>query len=452
MTQTAQPTDIGDTGRARLRAAFAQEEVRALRLGALARLISILIISVWLTVQQPLSEVVYYLALMPGFILFGWLPYELRRRGHDLAWPRYLFPFLDMVLLAYVLLVPNPLIAIELLLALQLRFGNEIYVFTLLATSVFYYSPRIVLWSGLSAAIAWSVGVSWILTRPDVTVFDAAAFDALPTDADRIAYFLRPDVANAGRLVGQVITFLVVAGILAMAVWRFRDLAWDHAQAERARSNLTRHFAPSMVEELAATDDPLGATRSQHVAVLFADIVGFTGLAENRTPEQVFALLREVLGVMEARVFRHNGTLDKYLGDGVMATFGTPRATGYEARDALACARGIIADLARREFADGTTVDVGVGIHYGPVVLGDIGSARRLEFAVVGDTVNVASRLERLTRDLQAHLVVSGDVVAQLGEADAELQDGLCQAPSQGIRGRREPLPIWLLPNVAEIP
>ncbi len=447
MSRNPGPSGHIDHRRDRLRAAFAVEEIQALRLGAIARAIAIAVISLWLIIQQPLGEAIYYLALMPGFVLFGWLPYELRRRGHNLAWPRYVFPFLDMVLLTYVLLFPNPLVTLELPRALFLRFGNEIYIFTLLATSVFHYAPRVVLWTGFSAAITWAAGAGWIIARPDVTVFDPGTFDALPTDADRLAYFLRPDIALVSNTIAQIITFLVVAGILAMAVSRFRSLAWNHAQAERARSNLARHFSPNMVDELAEVDDPLGSSRNQHVAILFADIVGFTGLAEGRRPDEVFTLLRDVLGLMEARVFHHNGTLDKYLGDGIMATFGTPRANGHEARDALACARGILEDAAGR--IGGPPVRIGIGIHYGPVVLGDIGSARRLEYAVVGDTVNVASRLERLTRELDARLIVSGDVIAELADTDQHLRDGLCQAPSQRVRGRREPLPIWLLPATA---
>lgn len=453
MSSTAEHDETAqaaDRRRQRLAAAFALEETQALRLGTIARVLSIAVVSLWLVVQQPIAEAVYYLALMPGFIILGWLPYELRRRGYAWPWPRYVFPLLDMVLLTYVLLFPNPLVSVEFPPALFLRFGNEIFVFTLLATSIFYYAPRVVLWSGFAAAATWTAGAVWILTRPGVSLFDPAVFDAFATDAERLDYFLRPDIALAANLVGQVITFLIVAGILAMAVSRFRRLAWDHAQAERARSNLARHFSPNMVDELAEIDHPLGASRSQHAAVLFADIVGFTRFAESHTPDQVFALLRDILGLMEARVFHHNGTLDKYLGDGIMATFGTPRANGHEARDALACARGILDDLAGHNLATGEPIRIGIGIHYGPVVLGDVGSARRLEYAVVGDTVNVASRLERLTRDLDTSLVISDDVMAQLDDpGDQGLREGLCQAPSQGVRGRNEPLPIWLLPGTS---
>ncbi len=199
---------------------------------------------------------------------------------------------------------------------------------------------------------------------------------------------------NLNTLGEQVIVFLLVAGCLALAVSRFRALMFNHANAERERSNLARHFSPNMVEELSNMDEPLGAARSQRVAILFADIVGFTSLAETQSPEKVLALLREVLGLMARQVFLHDGTLDKYLGDVIMASCGTPHSNGHEAEDALACARDILADIAalnpRRETRGETRVEIGIGVHFGPVVLGDVGDESRLEFAVVGDTVNVA--------------------------------------------------------------
>ena len=173
-----------------------------------------------------------------------------------------------------------------------------------------------------------------------------------------------------------------------------------------------------MVEELSNMDEPLGAARSQKVAILFADVVGFTGLAESQPPEKVLALLREVLKLMATRVFQHEGTLDKHLGDGIMATFGTPRTDGREAENALACARGMLEDMTvlnkLREARGEPPISLGIGVHFGPVVLGDVGDEHRLEVAVVGDAVNVASRFERLTRELGVALVASGELVTAL--------------------------------------
>lgn len=94
-----------------------------------------------------------------------------------------------------------------------------------------------------------------------------------------------------------------------------------------------------MVDELANMDEPLGASRSQQVGVLFADIVGFTGFAETKEPSEVLDVLREIHSMMAEQIFSNSGTIDKYLGDGIMATFGTPHSGERDAANALACAR-----------------------------------------------------------------------------------------------------------------
>ena len=433
----------------RLQITLEQEELRGLRLGALARLVSMGVIAVWLGIQVPLSEVAYFWALLVGFVLAGWLPYDHRRRGKRWRWPRYVYPFVDATLLTFTLLAPNPLDAVTYPPPLYLRFGNEIYFFLLIASSVFYYAPRIVIWSGICATLTWDVGTLRIALLPTSRLFSMDALHQISVVEDEIAYILTPELVNLNALGTQSIVFLLVAGGLALAVSRSRALKPNHANTERERSNLARHFSPNMVEELSNMDEPLGAARSQSVAILFADIVGFTSLAETQSPEKVLALLREVLGLMARQVFVHDGTLDKYLGDGIMATFGTPRSNGHEAEDALACARATLEDMAalnqRRETRGEPRVEIGIGVHFGPVVLGDVGDESRLEFAVVGDTVNVASRFERLTRELGVHLAVSGDLISALSEGAHKLVADLDHGTPQRVRGREKPVPVWTM-------
>lgn len=444
------PVNIGE--QKRLRSAFAQEEVHGLRLGFRARLVSLGVVAVWLGIQNPFPETLYFWGLLLGFVLLGWLPYDHFRRGNGSSWPRYAYPSADMALLAFTLLFPNPLSSLgEAPAAVALRFGNEIYFFILIASTVFYHAPRVVMWAGAAAAIAWSVGTAVIALQPDTIIFSPAKFNALVTADERLAYIFQPTAINISQLITQMLVFLLVAGALAVAARRNRALVFRHAKAERARSNLARHFSPNMVEELANMDEPLGEGRSQDVGVLFADVFGFSGIAESIKPSEVLALLRELHAIMARQVFAHGGTVDKYLGDGIMATFGTPRKGEHDAADALACARGILEDLARwneSRIASGMRpIRLGVGVHYGPVILGDIGDEHRLEFAVVGDTVNVASRAERLTRELDVDLVASDDLIeAVRKEGNGEtLFQGMEEAPPQVIRGRAAHLPIWTM-------
>ncbi len=440
-------------GEVRLRKTFAAEVIRGLRLGFRARLFAVGVIAVWLAFSNPFPDVIYFWALLAGFVLFGWLPYHHYRRGKEGSWPRYAYPLGDMALLTFTLLFPNPFTDQSLGLlypALPLRFGNEVYFFIVIASTAFYYSPRVALWGGFSAALAWGAGTLWIARLPETVRF-TGGFGNLVTLEEQATHFLQPNLINLQQLITQVIAFMLVAMVLAIVVWRTRALVLTHAQAERARSNLARHFSPNMVDELANMDEPLGAGRSQQVGVLFADVVGFTGFAETKEPNEVLSVLREILSMMAEQVFAHDGTIDKYLGDGIMATFGTPHKGEHDAANALACARGILEDAAKwneaRAQRDAPPLHIGVGVHYGPVVLGDIGDERRVEFAVIGDTVNVASRAERLTRDLHVDLVASDDLVETVrndGES-AALCAGMDQALPQTIRGREEAVPVWTM-------
>ena len=244
---------------------------------------------------------------------------------------------------------------------------------------------------------------------------------------------------------------MLCAVILGVSVRRFNVLLLAQASAERERTNLARYFSPNVVEELSHQDEPLARVRTQQVAVLFVDIIGFTQFAAHRPPEEVIATLRDFHGRMEAEVFRHSGTLDKYLGDGLMATFGTPFEGEHDALDALTAARAMMASLdefnAAREKASEHRLEAGIGVHYGPVVLGDIG-ANRLEFAVIGNTVNVASRLEALTRQLSTRLVVSDEAreaVVRQGSAHSPALTDLVRRDGQQIRGVEGAMTVWTL-------
>ena len=227
---------------------------------------------------------------------------------------------------------------------------------------------------------------------------------------------------------------------------------------ERARANLARYVPPSMATILAEADEPMGPPREQDIAVMFVDIVGFTALASEEPPAETFALLRGFQSRMADAVFAHGGTLDKFTGDGVMATFGTPDAGPRDAANALACARAIERTMAawndERAAAGAAPIRVAIGLHYGPALLGTVGDERRLEFAVIGDTVNVAARLEALARELDAGLVVSGALYEAVereiaaGAPDmAPLLEGLELRPAQALRGRRQPVEIRVLPR-----
>jgi adenylate cyclase len=343
--------------------------------------------------------------------------------------------------------------------AMILRYANIIFVFVFLAGAAFSYNPSLVLCTGISSMVVWRFGVFLLASRASAITSNDPSW----LNADRgggmsetLDLLLHPDFVHLNMQNKKVFVVLLVTALLALVVSRARRLVQSQVTIERARTNLARYFSPNLVDQLAAQDQPLGAVRRQSVAVLFADIQGFTTLSETMPPEDVVSLLRGFHERMETAIFAHQGTLDKYIGDGLMATFGTPTPGDFDATNALATARHMLSELAawnqERAARGEPALKVSIGIHYGTVVQGDIGGGRRLEFTVLGDTVNVASRLEAMTRQLETPLVISQDMVDQLSREQAAPDlSGLAENEPQVIRGRVAKLGIWTLSGPSQV-
>ena len=439
------PADLG--ARARLDAAFALEERRGLMLAAAARSVAVVLIIGWITLVNPEQGLAYgwIVATASLFLLTGLAQFVLYRRRLGTARLPYVFVAVDSLALAAVLTVPNPFAPVVMPAPLPFRFANFLFFFVFLMQMTFSFRPTLLLWTGVCGAGAWTLAFLWVRSQPGVVTNPADRPDATLT---LTAYF-NPNYLSVLKYGYEVVIFLLISAGLALLVWRSRGLVAERAEAERARGNLARYFSPKVVDVLAERDEPLGRVRRQTVGVLFADLVGFTTLAEDMTPEEVMAMLRAFHGRMEDEVFRHGGCLEKFIGDALLATFGVPDVGARDATDAVACARGMLAALAawnRERAAEGLPpLAMGVGLHHGQVVLGDIGSARSMAFATVGDTINVASRLQALTRDLGATLVASGALVSAVeGEAvDVALLAGLGRRGAHTLRGRDTPIEVW---------
>lgn len=225
------------------------------------------------------------------------------------------------------------------------------------------------------------------------------------------------------------------------------------ARAERERDNLARFVPAKMARALAESDRPFELDRPQAAAVLFVDLAGFTTLSETMAPAEATALLRDFHRRVEEAAHAHRGTIDKFLGDGAMVHFGLLEPRLEDARDALACARALAEVVevwnAELEAAGRPPLGIGVGVHYGPVTAGAVGGESQLQFTVTGDTVNVASRLEALTREQGVTILASDAAVAAARAAPGgiEVLAGFTELPARQLRGRARPLGLWAWPG-----
>jgi adenylate cyclase len=428
-------------------AALADSKREGLWLAVRARWVALAVIALTLPIMNPHWEVIYYIVSLGLFAVIGWAQLKVGKAG--VSRPELFLMFCDLALLTFIAVVPNPWSPGGWPIGMQFRFDTFIYFFVLLATAPLAYSWRTVIAMGTWTAALWAVGVGWVWLQPETHAALAERVRAAVGSDVRMFALIDPTAIHIAARFQEIVVFLIVAVTLAVAVRRSNALLVSHAGIERERTNLARYFSPNVVEQLSKNDEPLKQVRTENVAVLFADIVGFTAYADGRSPAEVIGTLRRFHERMEREIFRHEGTLDKYLGDGLMATFGTPFPGASDAGNALRCAQtmlGAIDDLNReRRHRGEPPIRISIGLHYGQVVLGDIG-LNRLEFAVIGTTVNAASRLESLTREFGCAIIASDDLVqrarAETSSSDADFTHLVAQPP-QAIRGLEQPLGIW---------
>ncbi|WP_246505177.1 adenylate/guanylate cyclase domain-containing protein [Microvirga antarctica] len=412
-----------DSSTDRLQASTRQAELEGLQFAFYARLTAIVVVSMWLFWIVPWPRDLYYGSYAFGFFLLGYIPYRIRHhpRGEMI---KLGFIVLDVALVsAAILLPPPPALGTEWPVQTRLRGQEFLFVLLLLAEAALTYSPRRVLWTGASILFIWSSGVFAIYSQPDTIRFNDVAAEGALASSTVLELSFQPTFVGLTAWYTQLVATSLFTLLLTLTVWRSRRTLLRQVEAEVVRADLARYVSPDVAEALskrggAAFGEP--ATRT--VAVLFADIVGFTKISETLSPDRTFALLRSFQERSSAIVFKHAGTLDKYLGDGFMATFGSLGLQPDAAGRALECAFELQQEIERwnqkRCGRGADPLSVSIGIHCGPVTVGNLGGRERIEFTVVGDVVNVACRLEELTREIGGSIVASEDCIQAAGGSE----------------------------------
>jgi adenylate cyclase len=449
--------DTGDRFRGqqhRLRAAFAKEEQAGLTFVLYTRFFVLAVLLIWAVTTARFEYAKVYALVILAFAVLGALPLVLRRYGISNLGVMAIFFTVDIILLTYILMVPGSMFPSTLTAQFNLQLPNFLYLCLFVIGMAISYSPMLVLWTGFVAIAAWSLGMLWIISLPDTLAYsfndllDPAQF----TDEERVRTTSSRLFVSLTHWKNRVLFLVLVTVVLAAAVWRSRRLLQRQITSEAARANLSRYFSPKMVDRLSTSDVALQAVDTRQIAVLFVDIVGFTGIAECLGPQRVIAMLRSYHRRMAQTVFDHDGTIDKYIGDALMANFGTPEVGPHDASNALRCAFAMTREVEKwnrkREERGAEAIAIGIGLHFGEVVTGNIGDQNHLEYAVLGDTVNVASRLERLSRELVSQIVVSSELVARVraeNDATSDLLQTLTEDRTTTVRGRKQPVSVWRL-------
>ncbi|MDA9464057.1 adenylate/guanylate cyclase domain-containing protein [Bradyrhizobium sp. CCBAU 53415] len=240
-------------------------------------------------------------------------------------------------------------------------------------------------------------------------------------------------------------TIILICGVLAGAVGaQLRRQFAASIAAATARDRVTnlfgQHVSPQVVERLIAAGPSTGGD-VRRVAVMFVDFRGFTAGARSRTPQEVVDRLDGAFAVLVDILDRHGGIVNKFLGDGFLALFGAPLEASDAAQRAVAAGREMLSAMDRINAESSWPLRIGIGIHFGEVVAGNIGSPRRKEYTVIGDTVNFASRLEALNKEFGSQLLISASVREALGDDGSDA----VELGEVEVRGYERPVAVFQL-------
>lgn len=287
-----------------------------------------------------------------------------------------------------------------------LKAPTLLYVFILIALRAMRFEAAYVILAGVTAIIGWFFLVVYaVLSAGEMRV------------THNFAEYMTSNTILIGAEVDKLMSFGAVTAVLAIAVIRARRLLVRAATEAHAASELSRFFAPEVAGEIRRADAELnpGDAVTREAAVMMLDLRGFTKLATRLEPAATMALLGEYHRRMVPTIQHHGGSIDKYLGDGIMATFGAARPSETYAADSLRGLGAVMREVetwnAERTREGLEPIAVGGAVAVGPVLFGVTGDESRLEFTVIGDVVNLAAKLEKHCKVVQRPALATADTL-----------------------------------------
>ncbi len=322
-----------------------------------------------------------------------------------------------------------------------LKAPTLMYVFLFISLRALRLDPSYVLTTGLVAAAGWFGLVAYAVV---------ADMDGMHVTRNYVEYLTSNSILIGAEL-DKLIIILAVTGILSVSLYRARTIFFEAIRDHVAAEDLKRFFAPEVAQSITDADVALEAGQgvSRNAAVMVVDIRSFTTAAESLPPETVMRVLSRYQECVVPIIQRNNGRVDKFLGDGVLATFGAVEASETYAADAIAAMRDISEQLrvVAGEFLDDgwpEPLRVGIAAACGPVTVGVIGTASKLEYTVIGSAVNLAAKLEDANKALQTSAITTAECL-RLARSQGSLVSGVEMRSGVTVAGVAQPVDIAVL-------
>ncbi|HUO03724.1 MAG TPA: adenylate/guanylate cyclase domain-containing protein [Candidatus Binataceae bacterium] len=284
--------------------------------------------------------------------------------------------------------------------------------------------------AALAIGAVTAIAVAWL----------SAAVSAIVSGILLVGYYLyaQQRLATDGTVIGVV--FPLATGMLMYMMLAGYRYITEGRERQRQRSIMEHYLHPDVLASVLESPEGLrlGGER-RHLAILFSDIVGFTSRAEKSEPEALVTLLNTYMTEMIDVILKSGGVVDKLMGDGIMAFWGAPNAIDNPSRSAINAALEMIQRLRKLQAGDPrfADLDIGIGIASGEAIVGNFGGKGHFDYSAIGDSVNLASRLEGLTRHFKVHVIVSGDAFAEAGDGFVARELGLAR-----VKGKANIVPI----------
>ncbi len=373
------------------------------------------------------------------YFLFTLLRLSLAERRASARWLPGLSAVIDVALL--VVLIWSFHLEYHQPASFSLKVPTLLYVFIFIALRALRFEPRYVLMCGATAALCWLLLVLYTVTTeyPDTMI------------TRNYVTYLTSNSVLLGAEFDKVLSILLVTGIIAVALTRARRLLERSVAETAAAHDLSRFFSPEIARQITQSDHAIraGEGEARTAAILSVDVRGFTALSNRLSPTELIALLTEYQALLVPVIEKHGGTVDKFLGDGILASFGAAVLSETYAADALRAVADIIAAAdawaERRAEAGLPPVRIGVAVTSGRIIFGAIGADTRLEFTCIGEPVNLSAKLEKYNSQCGTRAVTDAATYALAEAQGYRAATSPERRPASQVAGVEAPVDVVVL-------